>query len=229
MEDKNELSDIVLEKDTGKILKAKRVLIIISTLIILFLIVLLSMKLFNNPAKKETQNIVLPPEPTVNVQNSKKDEELFKQVPIIEENSTKKDNFENIVKNLKEKESKIQENKTEQTQSKTEATVQKASKVVAEKKDVKTQPKPKKSSKKLIANRGIYIQVGATSKHQPNKKFLKKISAKKLEYRLLPIKINGKKITKILIGPFKNRSTAKKNLPTIRENFNKNAFIYRIK
>jgi len=229
MENKNELSDIVLEKDTGKILKTKRVLIIISIFIILFLVVILSMKLFNNPANNKTPNLILPPEPTSSVEKTQKDEELFKQVPINEENNTKKDNFENIVKNLKEKETKIKQIETQKVQKnqevKKETTVQPVVKAIVKPKIAKTKVK----TKNLLANKGVYIQVGATSKQSPNKDFLKKISAHKLNYRLLPIKIKNKKITKILIGPFKDRTTAKQNLVKIRENFNKNSFIYTIK
>ena len=236
MENKNELSDIVLEKDDGKVLKAKRVLIIIAIFIIIFLAVILSMKLFNNPTDNKTPDLVLPPEPISSTKNIKKDEELFKQVPIIEKNSSKKDNFENIVKNLKEKETntKQQESKTPPiTTAKKETQVQPVVKALKKpetaqiKQDVKN--KSPKKDKNLIAKNGTYIQVGATSKHSPNKKFLKKIAGQKLNYRLLPITIKGKKITKILVGPFKNRSVAKQNLPKVRKHLNKHAFIYVIK
>ncbi len=234
MENKNELSDIVLEKDGDKILKTKRVLIIISILIILFLVVILSMKLFNNPTNTKTPNLILPPEPTSTVKKVQKDEELFKQVPIIEENNTKKDNFENIVKNLKDKESKIDKIEAKKAEkipeTKEKTTIQPVVKPVVKPKTQKQKvEKTVKKTKNLLAKTGIFIQVGATSKHSPDKKFLKKISNKKLSYRLLPISINGKKITKILIGPFDSRKTAKQNLPDIRKSFNKNAFIYTVK
>ncbi|MFK5881540.1 MAG: SPOR domain-containing protein [Sulfurospirillum sp.] len=228
MENKNELSDIVLEKDDGKILKAKRVLIIIAILIILFLVVILSMKLFNSPANNKTSDLVLPPEPTSNVQNIKKNEELFKQVPIIEKNTTKKDNFENIVKNLKEKETKNKQ----APKVKNDAQIQPVVKPLTKSKITKIKPSIKKSTvktKKILTKNGTYIQVGATSKHSPNKKFLNKISSQKFHYRLLPITIKGRKITKILIGPFDNRKIAKENLAKVKKNFNKNAFIYIVK
>jgi len=38
-----------------------------------------------------------------------------------------------------------------------------------------------------------------------------------------------KKVTKILIGPFKDRAEAKSNLAKIRKEINKNAFIYKVK
>ncbi len=232
MENKNELSDIVLEKDGDKILKVKRVLIIIAVLIIIFLAVLLSMKLLNKPKENATPNLILPPEPTTTVQKTKKDEELFKQVPIVEEKQGKKDDFEKIVKNLKEKETKIdkiEKTKTDaKIETKSETTVQPVVKAIK-----KTEPKAMKTVKKvahsLKATNGIYIQVGATSKFSPDKKFLEKIKKQKLNYRLLGIKINGKKITKILVGPFKSRAQAKANLANVRKELNKHAFIYSVK
>jgi len=226
MDNKNELSDIVLEKSDEKRVKTKRVFIIISILIILFLIVLLFMKLLNRSDNKKTPNLALPPEPTVNVKEVNKDSELFKQVPIIKENVAKKDNINNIVKNLKNR--ATEENK----KGKNEVTK------IPKKEEIKTVVKPivqhvvKKTKIKHIKTKsvkGIYVQVGATSKLTPSKNFLKKIRGEKFSYKLLPINIKGKKITKILVGPFKSRRKAEQNLIKIKKSLNKNAYIYTIK
>ncbi len=243
MEDKNELSDIILDKSDGKVLKAKRILIIIAILIIIFLIVLLSMKLLNKSEDNRTPNLILPPEPSANVQKLQKNEELFKQVPIIEENNNKKDNFKKIVKNLKEKESKKIDTAKVTTEEKvavakqniepvvkpiSKPTVKHITKKVIKKPKIKTK---KNTTKKVSdsATKGIYIQVGATSKYKPNKQFLKKIISNKFKYKLLPILVNGKKTTKILVGPFKDRATAKQNLSKVRKSLNKHAFIFTLK
>jgi len=233
MENKNELSDIVLEKTGNKTLKAKRILIIIAILIIIFLAVILSMKLINKPTQNNEPKLILPPEPTTSVQKVKKDEQLFKQVPIIEENNTKQDSFENMVKSLKEKEIK----KTKAIQTAEAQTKKQTVQVTTAPKVIQSVVKPiKKVAKKKIANTishkaktGIYVQVGATSKYSPDKKFLKSINSKKYEYRLLRIVINGKKITKILIGPFKTNKATRVNLLKIKSSINKNAFIYRVR
>ena len=60
---------------------------------------------------KETSKLILPPEPTTQDVPVSKDDQLFKQVPIIEENP-KKESFEEMIKTLKEKEGQKQE-KTE--------------------------------------------------------------------------------------------------------------------
>ena len=91
MENRNELSDIVLEKGDNKTLKIKRILILVAFLILVFLVALASMKVANNDQNKETSKLILPPEPTQETQIPK-DDQLFKQVPIIEENP-KKESF----------------------------------------------------------------------------------------------------------------------------------------
>lgn len=237
MEDKNELSDIVLEKDNGKVLKIKRILIIIALLIIVFLGVLVTMKLINKPNQNVAEKIVLPPEPKSIADNKVKDEELFKQVPIIEENKTKKDNFENIVKNLKEKEiQKSQGGDQNQTMApvvtQTQTIPNKAVAPVVEpiKKEVKKATPQKVASKiQLAKDKGIFVQVGAVSKGAPNKKFLKLITDKKYRYSLYPTKVNGKDVTKVLIGPFRTTKEAKDHMAEIKKSINKNAFIYRVK
>jgi DedD protein len=233
MEDKNELSDIVLEKTGNKTIKAKRILIIIAILVIIFLAVILSMKLINKPTQNTQPKLILPPEPTTSVQKVKKDEQLFKQVPIIEENNSKKDSFENMVKSLKEKEIK----KTNEINAKQPVIKKEVAKPVKTTKVIQTVVKPiaKTATKKIAkvvsskATSGIYIQVGATSKYSPDKKFLKTITNKKYTYRLLPAVVKGKKLTKILVGPFKTTKLAKASMDDVKKSINKNAFIYRVR
>ena len=107
MENRNELSDIVLEKGDNKTLKMKRILILVAFLILVFLVALASMKVANKDQGKDASKLILPPEPTQETQVPK-DDQLFKQVPIIEENP-KKESFEDMIKTLKEKEAQKQE------------------------------------------------------------------------------------------------------------------------
>ena len=64
MENRNELSDIVLEKGDNKTLKLKRILILVAFLILVFLVALASMKMMNKEPSKETSKLILPPEPS---------------------------------------------------------------------------------------------------------------------------------------------------------------------
>lgn len=237
MEDKNELSDIVLEKDDNKSIKAKRILIIVALLIVVFLVVLVVMRVVNKPDQKQNNGakLILPPNPTQKVVEPKKEDELFKQVPIVEEED-KKESFEEMVKSLKEKEIQKQEDlqpKIEEAKKVIEAvkTQEKPKATTPTKKIIKPVAKPVQTKKRAndLATTGVYVQVGATSRLTPDKKFLAKLASKKYEYRLLPIDVKGTKVTKILIGPYANSSAAKTVLGDIKSSINKDAFIYRVK
>lgn len=237
MEDKNELSDIILEKDDNKSMKIKRILIIAALMILVFLVVLVVMRVINKPTPtNNTSKLILPPQPITKQVEQQKEDDLFKQVPIVEEED-KKESFEEMVKSLKDKEikkqvivePKIEQNK-EQIQEKVIAKI--APKQIVETKKVKPIQSPKKIIKianSTVATKGVYIQVGATSRLTPSKKFLAQIAVKDYGYRLLPIDINGKKVTKILVGPYTNTTEAKQVLTDIKTNINKDAFIYRVK
>lgn len=108
MEDNNELKDLVLDdKDDGSnSRKMRKLLIIIASLVILFLIILFVMKMLNSSTTKDQNEgrIVVPPE-IETVQKNEPNDTIFEQVPILkDENESQKQSFEDIVKNLKEKE-----------------------------------------------------------------------------------------------------------------------------
>ena len=230
MEEKNELSDIILDnKNGGNSKKVKKILMLSIILVLIFIFAVVGIKLFNKPeVKKNHFNIVLPPEPAA--KSEPKKEELFKQVPIIEENNTTtKDNFNAMVEKLKNK---------EQTKEKAVKNIQKniPKTTAAQKpkqKDVKTALATAKKSikpvKKAVSSGNTYVQVGVTFKTKPDKKYLQKISKAGYSYKLYNLKISGKSATKILIGPYKDRKTAKANLSKIKKAINKAAFIYVIK
>ncbi len=226
MEEKNELSDIVLDKSSSNSSKTKKLLLLSIALIILFLLILAGMRIFNKPeAKKNKFNIVLPPEPTTKTDKQQNKDELFKQVPIIEENSTKTNNFNAMVEKLKQKE-KQQEaiNQKKQTD---------ANEVTKKQNSIKKAPakikKTKLQSNTKVKNKATYIQVGVTFKAKPSKKYLKKISKAGYKYTLYNIKIAGKNAIKILIGPYDNRKSALKDMGKIKKHINKAAFIYVVK
>ncbi len=249
MENRNELSDIVLEKRDNKALKMKRILILVASLILVFLVVLATMKVANKDQGKETSKLVLPPEPTQETQIPK-DDQLFKQVPIVEENP-KKESFEDMIKTLKEKEaakqneSKIAKAEKNESAPIVQAPVKEApakidavaQKVKAEaKKEVAAKPQPMLRSTEInqpdnttkSADAGIYVQVGAVAT-KPDAKHLNDIKAKGFNTKLYTTEVNGNKVTKILVGPYASSSEAEQALGLIRSSVNKNAFIYRVK
>ena len=238
MEDKNELSDIVLEKNDNNSMKTKRILIIAALLIVVFLVVLVVMRVVNKPTQQaDNTKLILPPNSTQKVIKPTKEEDLFKQVPIAEEED-KKESFEEMVKSLKAKEIQKQENIQPEVEE-----IQKVAETIKTKVKTKTVTPPKKIKKatkpikaKLakqttndLATAGVYVQVGATSRLTPDKKFLAKLASKSYKYRLLPIDVKGTKVTKILIGPYANSAAAKAALAGIKSSINKNAFMYRVK
>lgn len=96
---------------------------------------------------------------------------------------------------------------------------------ITKKKDSKTILVTPKTSPKIISN--IYVQVGATFKI-PSKKFLDSIISKGYTYTLYKTTINGKNITKILIGPFLQTEISNK-LTEIKKDIVAGAYIYHAK
>ena len=126
-----ELKDILLEKDDeAKGAKLKKLLMFIAALVILFLIIIVAMKLINSGDSTQAQNeadsrLVLPPVPAeqpvdtqvpaqdTNSDVKKGDTQLFEQVPIVPENK-QQDDFEDMIKKLKDKEGAKSALKTEE-------------------------------------------------------------------------------------------------------------------
>ncbi|MEH1010078.1 SPOR domain-containing protein [Campylobacter concisus] len=126
-----ELKDILLEKDDeAKGAKLKKLLMFIAALVILFLIIIVAMKLINSSNSTQAQNeadsrLVLPPVPAeqpvdtqvpaqdTNSDVKKGDTQLFEQVPIVPENK-QQDDFEDMIKKLKDKEGAKSAPKTEE-------------------------------------------------------------------------------------------------------------------
>lgn len=231
---RNELSDIVLEKGDHKTAKVKRILILVAFLILVFLVSLASMKMMNKDNGKDTSKLILPPEPTQETQLPK-DDQLFKQVPIIEENP-KKESFEDMIKTLKEKEvakqeeAKVKDSGAIKTDT-TKAVETKPKEVTSPATPKKEVTKPKETTAHTTsgsAGAGVYVQVGAVTT-APEQRVLKDIKSKGFEYKIYPTVVNGNNVNKILIGPYANSADAESALANIRSSINKNAFIYRIK
>jgi DedD protein len=238
MEEKNELNDIILEKNENKLEKYKKILLVAASLILVFLVVLVIMKTINKPQNNEDYDLILPPVPKSDKVGETEDDKLFKQVPIIKDEQ-KKDNFEEMVENLKKREIQEQEKnqksiKPEPVKAKEEAKAKKkpqTTKKLQTKKEQIKEPKITKNTTKKPQSfkKGYYIQVGATFKTAPDKRYLKTITTNGFEYTLYRVSVKGKTATKILIGPYEDKITAKNALPAIRKSVNKDAFVYRVR
>ena len=178
-----ELKDILLEKDDeAKGAKLKKLLMFIAALVILFLIIIVAMKLINSSDSTQAQNeadsrLVLPPVPAeqpvdtqvpaqdTNSDVKKGDTQLFEQVPIVPENK-QQDDFEDMIKKLKDKEGAKSAPKTEEpkeivkavekpteapkkAEAKVEAPAKKAETKSEAKADKKPEAKPAKTEAKI--------------------------------------------------------------------------------
>ncbi len=296
----SDLSDIVLEKESKKSESTKKWLLTIASAIILFLIILLIMKMLNQPdidtgteeSLTNTQEHVEPMKQDQEIATTDESKEqkvdsnsenLFKKEPIIDETTETDIKFEEMVKKLKEQdvieEATTAKPETEEAKSATNSDVIKRVQETAEKikKEVpvvtttKTQtpttttvvetitpptqivqeetikpkkrvvhkaPKPKKVVKKSPAKSfenvhvpsvsGYFIQVGATTASFPNRKFLQKIKNAGFDYIVHTVYVKGRKIKKVLVGPYRTRDNAKAALPKVKANINPSAYIYKL-
>ena len=99
MENRSDLSDIVLEKSSEKSSGLKRILIIVAFLVLIFLIALASMKMMNKDPNKDPSKLILPPDANTTAttqETSAGKDDQFKQVPITEE-TPKQESFEDMI------------------------------------------------------------------------------------------------------------------------------------
>ena len=200
-----ELKDILLEKDDeAKGAKLKKLLMFIAALVILFLIIIVAMKLVNSNDSVQSQNeadsrLVLPPVPAeqpvdtqvpaqdTNSDVKKGDTQLFEQVPIVPENK-QQDDFEDMIKKLKDKEGAKSAPKTEEPKEvvkavehpaeapkKAEAKVEAPAKKAETKSEAKAEKKPETKPAKTEAKTEKKAETKAEKK--PETKVEKKAEA----------------------------------------------------
>jgi hypothetical protein len=87
---------------------------------------------------------------------------------------------------------------------------------------------PMSQLEKPHAQGNYYVQIGSFSGH-PNDALLYKISRLGFHYKIITFPKAGKRINKLLAGPYKRRKEAEKALEKIRTHLQKNAFIAEIR
>ena len=238
-----ELKDILLEKDDeAKGAKLKKLLMFIAALVILFLIIIVAMKLINSGDSTQAQNeadsrLVLPPVPAeqpvdtqvpaqdTNSDVKKGDTQLFEQVPIVPENK-QQDDFEDMIKKLKDKEGAKLAPKTEEPKEvvkavekpaeapkKAEAKVEAPAKKAETKSEAKAEKKPEAKPAKTEAK----------AEKKPETKAEKKAETKVEKKAEAPTKTE--KAEKKAEAPAKAESVAKGSYVQVFETrkFNPNA------
>jgi DedD protein len=198
---------------------------------LLFIIAVIAYAIYSN---SKEENVVLPPQVNETPKEKTSNTE-FKEVPIIEDNTTSlsqkliKNSEKNTTVENKTIEKKPIENKETEIVNKSVEPVKSVKQVVkAENK------KPKVNKSKEVSKIKYYIQVAALMKYKkPNKKFLNLIKKEGFNYtfyRTYIVKNNQKiPITKILIGPFDSEAVARAKLKIVKEKITQNAFIFKVK
>lgn len=73
-----------------------------------------------------------------------------------------------------------------------------------------------------------YVQVGSFS-GEPKKELLHRIASTGYHYKIIRFPINGREISKLLIGPYSKKDQALKILPNVKDKIQKDAFIAEIR
>ena len=253
-----ELQDIILENDdenpNGKV---KKIITTIISLIILFLIIVIVVKFLNTndeeepvlsqntagalilpdepvaptpmPESFEQMPIVTEPAPTINQVLELKDEPRAELIVPKEPETTKPEPAPKA--EVKKPAAKPEPQKPETKKpepKKPEPTVIKPEpkKPALEKELTKPEIKAKTASSSAMA--GSYVQVASVAKLDPKSSLIKKLNSSGYEYKTYETTVNGKKVIKVLIGPFSGAELNQK-LGQIKADIDQNAYIYKIK
>ncbi len=218
MEEKNELGDIILNKGSSQG-GSKKVILAVATLGIILIVVVLLMNTLNSENQNNIPQAALPPKPAPAVaqNNVQKEEPLFEDVEVIDEEADTEDQkLEEIAKKLKE-ESRQESDTAPVVKEEKKTTKPKAVHKVTQK------PQPK------VAVKGrYYVQVGSFSISKPNKKFLASIKNEGYDYTFHKATVRGKKVTKVLVGPFRSEKEARSALRNIKKRLVKDAFLIKL-
>jgi DedD protein len=237
MEVKNELNDIILNKNSSSA-GNKKIILAVATLGIILIVVIMLMSSLTSSKTDNLPQAALPPEPQKEI-IAGNNESLFEEVNVIRENNTQENgSLDKIAQKLKEE--SIKEN--DKSVSASQPEVQKATaaepkkietaKTVTAKETQKESPKTAPVSPAVSASSptvgGHYIQVGSFEKHQPDDKFLNSILKLGYKYKFHEVKANGRTVSKVLVGPFPSQEDARKALVKVRSSVEPGAFLTKI-
>ncbi len=227
MDEKNELSDIVLNKG-GSSNSNKKIILAIATLGVVLIVVVMLMNSINSKGTDNLPQAVLPPEPKAQVasENELDKEPLFEDVPIVEEKAADDTNLDHIAQKLKEESAveTIEEPVAVATVTPKQTQAVKKQTSVKKPKVVKKAVKKVKHTTSTAPKHAYFVQVGSFSKYTPNKKFLNSITS--LGYHYSYHKVNN--INKVLVGPFSSRKEANKAKNVLRKKVVSGAFLVQL-
>ncbi len=240
MEEKNELNDIILNRHNGNS-GMKKIMLAVASLALLLIIVVVIMSSLNSGG---TANLPQPIEPPKNIQaKAPIDEDPLFEPIAIDEAPTQEDSLDDVAKKIKEQSQKeedefitgpdetfVEEPTEVVVPAKYEKPVKKDVKKVAEQPVVQKPAKKavKKAETKPAVSGQYYIQVGSFGRYSPDAKFLAKITGNGFTYKLHKVTVNGKEVTKVLVGPYSTDKAARKDMGRIRTKIESGAFLSRI-
>ena len=208
----------------------KKILVYGAGAFLVFVIAIIGVAIYQNSKSKNDENAILPPQ----VNNQTQNQELFKEVPIENQEIQTKPQTNRAKEKKSNLTEKLVEEKNTNNFQKPQIETKKDTNVAKTKKEIKkTEKKTIKNISKKIVKIKYYIQVAALMKYsKPNKKFLKLIEKYGYNYKFYTVyvKRNNEKIkvTKILVGPFNSKAKALKNLQKIKKHITQNAFIFKV-
>lgn len=238
MEEKSELNDIILNKNSSS-LGNKKIVLAVATLGIILILVVMLMNSLASSGNDNLPQVILPPEPQKEAK-AVTDEPLFEDVNVIQETTQDNVSLDQIAQKLKEE--SVKDTSKVQAQSSTAAAVaEEPKKTETAKAETQKAPTAKTTTAKVAAKEPLsepktataspsdhYIQVGSFSKIEPNKKFLDSITNLGYKYKFHPVTINSKVISKVLVGPFDSEAEARKALKNVRASVEAGAFLTKI-
>lgn len=218
MNDKNELNDIILNKGNATN-SNKKIILAVATLGVVLIVVVMLMNSLSSNGTDNLPKAVLPPEPQEQVAQNNTDEPLFEDVDVVEDQPSSDADLDKIAKKLKQESLEEDTAVAEVATPEPKPEVKKVLKPV-----VKKQPVAKVTQVKASTAIRYYIQVGAFSKYKPNKKFLHSITALGYKYKYHKIA----NMNKVLVGPFKSASDAKRARHILRSKVEPGAFLVKL-
>ena len=222
MDDKNELSDIVLNK-TNSSGSNKKLILAIATFGVVLIIVVMLMNSMNSSSTNNLPQAVLPPKPQKEaLKETQQDEPLFEDVKVIEDDASSDADLDKIAQKLKQESTQDEKIQTENSRIKPAPVVKKSVKKNTKKVTQKT--KKKQIAHKATPSGNYYIQVGSFSKYKPNKKFLNSIKKLGFNYRFHKVGT----LNKVLVGPFKTRKEAERAKRVVRVKIESGAFVVKL-
>lgn len=228
MNENNELSDIVLNKNSNSN-SSKKMVLAIATLGIILIAVVLVMKSCGSEEINSAPQAVIPPQPQQVINQEKVDEQpaqqepLFEEVEVVEDNSNIDDaDLDKIAQKLKE-ESQQEEPVNNVVETKPITKVEQPKVEAVKPAPVKQVVQTPKSSI------SYYVQVGSFTKYEPNKKFLNSITKLGYKYMYNKVNVNGRSINKVLVGPFASESQARDARRVLRSKVEPGAFLVKLK